>query len=274
MSSHYSYDIDERNLRIKLKDSEMPFTEDIWLKFENYQLTHQKQQNINEVVKKFSFTLNRNVILPLVFGSVIIAFSLLLFNFINIKKKPVIANNNLTVTTNPLPKKPEIKPLVVIKKNSVDSIIKKDTVAIVQNTVIITPTVAIVTPSLTQKQPDIIVNTTAADNLWTIVEKGDIFESPNKSSNVIGSTRKKQSYTAIDETIYFIKVTFTNNDKQQTGYIRKSTATKNEKENAANTVQVKSTKNKKKNRKAENLDPINVPNSLSVGGEDKEPELR
>ena len=93
MSSHYSYDIDERNLRLKLKANEIPFTEDIWLKFESYQQTHQKQQSIDDVVKKFSFKINRNVVLPIVFGAVIIAFSLLLFNFINIKAKPKIIAN-------------------------------------------------------------------------------------------------------------------------------------------------------------------------------------
>jgi hypothetical protein len=82
--SHFKYEIDERNIRLQLKAMEMPFSEEAWQKFENYSSTHSSLA-AETSVKRFQFSLNRNVILPTVFGVVIVSFSLLLFNFVNIK---------------------------------------------------------------------------------------------------------------------------------------------------------------------------------------------
>ncbi len=281
MSSHYSYDIDERNLRLKLKGNEMPFTEDIWLKFESYQQTHQKQQSIDDVVKKFSFKINRNVVLPIVFGAVIIAFSLLLFNFINIKAKPKIITNIPSTTV--AIKKTEPKPVLIKKTILTDSTpsIKKDTLVTKTTSVMVTPTVTIITPTLTA-----IINTPVATNetgeFWTATEDGTIFEEPDKSSKIIGNVQKKQSYTAIKETNYFIKVAFTTNGKPEVGYIKKMIVLKTVQKNTnivstknttSTKVETKKTK-KKKLRKAESLEPIKAPNVLSTGADNKEPELR
>ncbi len=281
MSSHYSYDIDERNLRLKLKANEIPFTEDIWLKFESYQQTHQKQQSIDDVVKKFSFKINRNVVLPIVFGAVIIAFSLLLFNFINIKAKPKIIAN-IPSTTAAI-KKIEPKPALIKKTVLTDSTTstKKDTLAIKTTSVLTTPTLAIITPTITA-----IINTPIATNetseVWIATEDGTIFEEPDKSSKIIGNVQKKQSYAAIKETNYFIKVGFTNNGKQEVGYIKKMIVLKTAKQNT-NIISTKNTApakldtkktKKKKLRKAESLESIKAPSVLSPGADDKEPELR
>lgn len=82
--SHFKYEIDERNIRLQLKAFEMPFSEDAWHKFESYSLSHNLAA-ASTPAARFKFALNRNVVLPVVFGSVIISFSLLLFNFVNIK---------------------------------------------------------------------------------------------------------------------------------------------------------------------------------------------
>ena len=82
--SHFKYEIDERNLRLQLKSNELVFNEEAWYKFESFSLCHKNSAD-EAVTKRFNFSLNRNVMLPLVFGTVIILFSFLLFNFINIK---------------------------------------------------------------------------------------------------------------------------------------------------------------------------------------------
>jgi hypothetical protein len=84
MSNHFTYEIDERNLRMQLKDQEVPLSEEAWKRFESFtnsQTVHQQRHGI----RKFNLTLNRNIVLPAVFGAVIISFSFLLFNFISIK---------------------------------------------------------------------------------------------------------------------------------------------------------------------------------------------
>lgn len=84
MSSHFKYEIDERSIRLRLKEKEMPFTEDAWQRYENY-ANLQKTQGSESLLSRAHITVNRNLVLPAVFGAVIVLFSLLLFNFITIK---------------------------------------------------------------------------------------------------------------------------------------------------------------------------------------------
>jgi hypothetical protein len=84
MSTHFTYEIDERKLRVKLKDLETPYDNTAWERYEAY-AGSQNRQYAGAGLKKMQLPLNRNVIVPIVFGGLIIFFSFLLFNFINIK---------------------------------------------------------------------------------------------------------------------------------------------------------------------------------------------
>lgn len=106
MSSHFKYEIDERNLRLQLKENEFSFSEEAWQKFENYSAS-QKHTTNDAMIKRFQLSLNRNVVLPVVFASVIIMFSLLLFNFINIKN-PKKETVNATQTVKASVEKPQV----------------------------------------------------------------------------------------------------------------------------------------------------------------------
>jgi hypothetical protein len=83
MSNHFTYEIDERNLRLQLKEHEVPAKEDTWQKFEAF--SDALPCSPSHRGMSFNFNLNRNVILPAVFGVIIILFSFLLVNFISIK---------------------------------------------------------------------------------------------------------------------------------------------------------------------------------------------
>ena len=97
--SHFKYEINERNLRVQMKDNSVPYTDEAWQKFENYSAS-QKQHTHGSVMTQFNLSLNRNVVLPVVFGGVIVLFSLLLFNFVNIKNP---ALETADVKTEPTP---------------------------------------------------------------------------------------------------------------------------------------------------------------------------
>ncbi len=84
MSNPFKYEIDERHLRLRLKENELAFHEEAWQKFESFAASH-NSLGAEIGVQRFRMPLNRNVVLPVVFASVITLFSLLLFNFINIK---------------------------------------------------------------------------------------------------------------------------------------------------------------------------------------------
>lgn len=85
MSKPFTYEIDERRLRLQMSNMEMPLKEEAWAKFEAYAQAHPPEQPIRRF-KNFELNLNRNVLLPVVFGIIISVFSFLLFNFISLKK--------------------------------------------------------------------------------------------------------------------------------------------------------------------------------------------
>ena len=82
MSSHFNYEIDERNMRNQLKELEVSFTEEAWYRYEAYAKQFHSTQK-TQLLPNFNFALNRTVVLPVVFGGIIVLFSFLLFNFIN-----------------------------------------------------------------------------------------------------------------------------------------------------------------------------------------------
>lgn len=84
MSNQFTYEIDERNLRTQLRELEVPLKEDSWHKFEAFSDT-QVGQHTSSPLRNFNLNLNRNVVLPVVFGVIIVLFSLLMVNFISIK---------------------------------------------------------------------------------------------------------------------------------------------------------------------------------------------
>ena len=82
--SNFTYEIDERNLRIQMKEFIVPVKEDAWQKFETFSDSMVNKHRENRL-KNFNFSLNRGVVLPSVFGVIIILFSFLLVNFVSIK---------------------------------------------------------------------------------------------------------------------------------------------------------------------------------------------
>lgn len=84
MSNHFTYEIDERNLRRQLNDHALPYKEEAWHNFERYTSAQNTFKRENRM-KSLNVTLSRNVVLPVVFGVIVILFSFLLVNFISIK---------------------------------------------------------------------------------------------------------------------------------------------------------------------------------------------
>ncbi len=139
MSSHFNYEIEERNMRNQLKQLELTYKEEAWLNYEEYAKQFQSV-NKTQLIPNFNFALNRTVILPVVFGGIIILFSFLLFNFINIKNSKSTATSNAAemkagldaVAEKP---KPEPKKAVVVP-------VKKQETPVVKETPVNTNTIA------------------------------------------------------------------------------------------------------------------------------------
>lgn len=101
MSAIFSYEIDERNLRVQLKNLEVPLKEEAWQKFDAFAKMH-GQMEPTPIFNQIQFKLNRNVVMPAIFGTIILVFSFMLYNFVSIKKDKIqspepVASSNPTV---------------------------------------------------------------------------------------------------------------------------------------------------------------------------------
>jgi hypothetical protein len=279
MSSHFNYEIDERNLRGKLKNLSFPYNEEAWSSYEAFSEANKKTYKA-PVLPAIKLNLNRNVILPVIFGAVIILFSMLLFNFISIKNKKPAENKAVKAPEQPaIQPKHEPQQLAQKPKPAVEKIIPSDTAKTMvqapvkpQETVAAIPTptvkqqqaqtIAVPTPTVQQQQAQ-----TTDSPAWTVIEAGDIYIDPNIKSQVIGASKRNQTYKALEETIYFVKVSFDNNGTPAVGFIMKSRMFKNGSAMTAVPVQ-------RKNRKPEVLESMQAPAVLPTGSAEKEPELK
>ena len=138
MSNHFTYEIDERNLKQKLKNFELEYKPEAWLKFQNQGLSQIKVKEPNAFIKaKVHF--NKNLVLGLIFLLIIISITSVLFKIINIKNpinkniispKPIeISKKQNKIISPEIKSKIELKPVILkVKKDSTLKISENDTV--------------------------------------------------------------------------------------------------------------------------------------------------
>ena len=138
MSNHFTYEIDERNLKYKLKGFELEYSPNAWLKFQNQGLSQIKLKEPSKFIKAKVY-FNKRLYMGLIFLLIMISISSVLFKIINIKKP--INKNIISPKPKEISKKqnkkisPEIKskielmPLISkVKKDSSIKISKNDTI--------------------------------------------------------------------------------------------------------------------------------------------------
>ena len=138
MSNHFTYEIDERNLKQKLKNFELEYKPEAWLKFQNQGLSQIKVKETNAFMKaKVHF--NKNLVLGLIFLLIIISISSVLFKIIKIKNpinkniispKPTeISKKQNKIISPEIKSKIELKPLISkVKKDSTLKTSEKDSI--------------------------------------------------------------------------------------------------------------------------------------------------
>lgn len=268
MSSPFNYEIDEKNLRKRLREMSVPYREDAWIQFESYS-EYNKSAQKSRHIPEFSLRLGRNVIIPAVFFCAILLLSFVLYNFISIKnnsKAEVKEEPKITPTAEP---KQEKVPVVVTDIVKVDTPVKDSlppapTVTVntitVTNSVVLTPTVNN-TPSLAVK-----TNSSSTDlvaiSAWYIPGACDVYESPNIASKVIGSISGGKNYSIYEITNYFIKVKY---DAGNYGFILKRLAATAEGQTAAS--KKKKTAEEMESKPLNSMLPTSAPKS-------EEPELK
>lgn len=89
MSSPFSYELDERQIKLMLQDVELACCEQAWQKFDELSTVDRKTP-LNITVPKLNVGISRSIIIPIFFILLIAGFSSILFSFVDFKKKPEV----------------------------------------------------------------------------------------------------------------------------------------------------------------------------------------
>lgn len=272
MSSHFNYEIDEKLLRQKLSNYSASLDNDAWQRFETHRNLKPKSGSIESAFKNIHFTVNKSVVLPLVFGTVIIAFSYLLYNFISINttknkaEQEIKSSKMANYASSKLSDKSIKLTVAPVKKDT----LLQDSNAIATNSLAVTPTVELVaeTKSVAPEAKSEAItdlsakNSTSTGKKISIPSGESLYPSPNIKTSPIATTSSKNTYYQVSETVYFLKLQYTQNGELKEGYFRKSSF-----ENKSSSTTIK------KKTKPETLESAPMP-SLNGNQEEKELELR
>lgn len=116
MSSQFSYELDERQIRLMMQDAELDYNEALWHKFDEMSVGQAKSvSQIVNFVPKINIGISRSVIVPIIFIILIGGLSAMLFGFVDFKKKEAIENEIPYVAKVVPVIKPVVKAKTVIK---------------------------------------------------------------------------------------------------------------------------------------------------------------
>ncbi len=125
MNNQFSYELDERQIRILMQNAKLEYDESAWQKFSAIPVIDHKQ-NISAVIPKINIGISRSVIVPIFFILMIGGLSALLFSFVDFKKKEEVVNE--IPLTKPTITKKVIPPAPVITKPAVIDSVEKEIV--------------------------------------------------------------------------------------------------------------------------------------------------
>lgn len=145
MSSPFSYDLDERQIKIILQHAELEYNEEAWHNFEALTPIENKF-SYGKSMPSINIGISRSIIVPIIFIVLIGGFSTLLFSFVDFKKKPEV-----------ITEVPMIIPHTNLKVKPKPIIAKVVPVAINTIVAIPTPTVSLLEEKIKVKPEEIII---------------------------------------------------------------------------------------------------------------------
>jgi len=141
MSRHFNYELDERRIKILLKENNMPYSDDVWNEF---LATTKPINKVNKLpnFKPISFAINKTVFLTAIFIVLIGSFTLLIAKYVDFGS----AQSNKTTEREVIPEPENFKP----KKITPATPVKKEPTASAATVSVapVTTTIAAITPSL------------------------------------------------------------------------------------------------------------------------------
>lgn len=178
MSNQFSYELDERQIRLMMLNSESDYNEVAWQRFEST-LSNSYKPVVTASLPKFNFSISRSFVIPVLFIGLIGSLSILLFSFVDLKKKDeVVVEKPLQIS------KPVAKPKTIATKPIVKP--KVNPTPVVNTTPVVTsPAVKTLAENTTQKTNNSSVST----------ESKVVLEPSAKDFKAIEATKKTEVIT-------------------------------------------------------------------------------
>ena len=209
MSSLFSYELDEAQIRLTLQNSKaVDYNESSWDDFEsNFVQNSSNQSHTRFKLPEFHLNINRNVVLPVIFIAGLVGVSAIMLSFVDFKTNaPSQVEKGLI--PNPDNYKPEqTKTAVVVKKEPVKTVIetqivKTDSVPLKIENPVITPTQVAANTNPVNQTTTPVQNTSARTNAadTSTDKKNDntTIISPNTQS-YSGKKRKRRRKVPTDQ---------------------------------------------------------------------------
>ncbi|MES2566463.1 MAG: hypothetical protein V4565_06340 [Bacteroidota bacterium] len=145
MSSQFSYELDERQIRMMMQDAEGDVNEALWEKLQEVAIPHSKSfGTIGHLIPSFNLSISRSIIVPVLFVVLIGGLSAMLFSFIDFKKKETI-DKEIPLVANPanfnkekIAKKIEKQNDKILPVVSKDSVIKSEVPSVMSKSMAVT----------------------------------------------------------------------------------------------------------------------------------------
>ena len=188
MSSQFSYELDERQIRLMMQDAELDYNEALWHKFDEMSVSQAKSASqIGNYIPTINFGISRSVIVPVIFIILIGGLSAMLFSFVDFKKKEAIEKEIPYVAKMEEVKKPTavIKPIIKAKPietpvlNAANTIDTNKAVA-VKNSVNV-----VVAPAIKKEEPAKMIEAKPKETILasTVEQKKDIVVPHKRKTN-------------------------------------------------------------------------------------------
>ena len=199
MSSQFSYELDERQIRLMMQDAELGYNEAMWHKFDELSVTQAKaNSNIGSYIPSINFGISRSIIVPVIFIVLIGGLSAMLFSFVDFKKKEAIEKEiPYVATVNPV-KQPEVssKPIIKSKPVATPSITAATPIVDTTSIPVTTNSVnVVVEPSVKKEEPVKIIETKPKETVVTTSSE------PKKQTVIVPHKKKKKIKTEVLPTI-------------------------------------------------------------------------
>ena len=199
MSSQFSYELDERQIRLMMQDAELDYNEAMWHKFDEMSVTQARtSSNIGNYIPTLNFGISRSIIVPVIFIVLIGGLSAMLFSFVDFKKKEAMDKEIPYRAKIEPSKQPKVssKPIITTKSVTTVSIAAAKPVV---DTTAITDTANVLVEPVIKKVEAVKIAETGIDKLSSQVVNPS--SEPKKETVIVPQKKKNKIKTEVLPTI-------------------------------------------------------------------------